>query len=207
MAPPQNSLRSADTPSPRFTYSFSHYWRDLVRGLIKYLVHPRRQKTAVTWDDLLIEHNVALLAHRPSRGDRDLLTSLRTGSAVHEFFAQLINIYLIIIVLLVIDAGLNFAPSGIALPRARPPGKSFTQATKLVINLFGLIFILSAVLDKSPIILFSDQGAATAVLLLVFRDAILGLNCRLPALDQQHGHRRRLGRRCLHQTATSSTSS
>ena len=49
------------------------------------------------------------------------------------------------------------------------------QAAKLVINLIGLIFILSAILGKSPLVFFSGLGAVTAILLLIFKDAILGL--------------------------------
>jgi miniconductance mechanosensitive channel len=39
----------------------------------------------------------------------------------------------------------------------------------------GIIFILSILLDKSPVYFFSGLGALTAVLLLVFKDVILGL--------------------------------
>lgn len=54
------------------------------------------------------------------------------------------------------------------------PIKGFIQALKLVATLLGVIFILAVLLNKSPLYLVSGLGAITAVLLLVFRDAILG---------------------------------
>ena len=55
------------------------------------------------------------------------------------------------------------------------PAKSFIQALKLISYFFGVIFILSILLDKSPVFFISGLGALTAVLLLVFKDSILGL--------------------------------
>jgi miniconductance mechanosensitive channel len=88
-----------------------------------------------------------------------------------------VNTYLVVIVLFIIDAALNFARAiWDELPVGkRFPAKSFIQAAKLVINLVGCIFILSAILDKSPLVFFSGLGAITAILLLIFKDAILGL--------------------------------
>ncbi|MEN8725583.1 MAG: mechanosensitive ion channel domain-containing protein, partial [Lentimonas sp.] len=79
--------------------------------------------------------------------------------------------------LFIIDGVLNFicaAWEGGPIGK-RYPAKSFTQAAKLVINLIGMIFILSVVLGKSPLVFFSGLGAVTAILLLIFKDAILGL--------------------------------
>jgi miniconductance mechanosensitive channel len=55
------------------------------------------------------------------------------------------------------------------------PLKGICQAVKIVVNVTGIIFILSILLDKSPLYFFSGLGALTAVLLLVFKDVILGL--------------------------------
>ena len=55
------------------------------------------------------------------------------------------------------------------------PTKSFIQALKLILYFLGIIFILSVLLGKSPLFFISGLGALTAVLLLVFKDPILGL--------------------------------
>lgn len=56
----------------------------------------------------------------------------------------------------------------------RMPVKGFVQGIKLVATLVGMVLALSILLGKSPVYLLSGLGALTAVLLLIFRDAILG---------------------------------
>jgi len=59
--------------------------------------------------------------------------------------------------------------------RLQVPLKGVIQTAKLIFSLlFGLVAI-AIILGKSPIILLSSLGAISAVLMLVFRDPILGL--------------------------------
>ena len=51
--------------------------------------------------------------------------------------------------------------------------KSYFQIIRLVLNLFGLIIIVSIFTGQSPFYLLSGIGALTAVLMLVFKDTIL----------------------------------
>ena len=88
-----------------------------------------------------------------------------------------INLYLVVIALWSIDALINalhdsYEESSLS---SKLPLKGICQAIKLVVNATGVIFILSILLDKSPVYFFSGLGALTAVLLLVFKDVILGL--------------------------------
>ncbi len=53
--------------------------------------------------------------------------------------------------------------------------RGYIQILQLLTVLVGVIFIISDLLNKSPTILLSGIGAATAVLLLIFKDTILGL--------------------------------
>jgi miniconductance mechanosensitive channel len=55
------------------------------------------------------------------------------------------------------------------------PIKGYIQVGKIILWLFGLILIVSALLRSSPILLMGGLGAFSAVLLLVFRDTLLGL--------------------------------
>jgi miniconductance mechanosensitive channel len=152
----------------------------VAKRFIAYVVHPVIAKTSISWDDLLIEHNVLVrFSHIvPAAIVHFFAPGIFAGHpALSATFSQLVNVYLIIIVLLVIDAALNFfralwerSPAG-----QRYPAKSFIQAAKLVINLVGLIFVLSSIIGRSPVVLFSGLGAITAILLLIFKDAILGL--------------------------------
>jgi miniconductance mechanosensitive channel len=87
-----------------------------------------------------------------------------------------VNIYLVFILISVFFAILNAIQiiSEKGKNTAGMPIKGFFQALKLVATIVGLILVLATILDKSPVYLLSGLGALTAVLLLVFRDAILG---------------------------------
>ncbi|HLS28190.1 MAG TPA: mechanosensitive ion channel domain-containing protein, partial [Opitutales bacterium] len=87
-----------------------------------------------------------------------------------------VGVYLVIVAVLVIDSILNVFLSAFSeVERTRDlPLKGLVQAIKLVVILLGTILAAAVVLGKSPMILMSGLGALTAVLLLVFKDAILG---------------------------------
>jgi miniconductance mechanosensitive channel len=99
------------------------------------------------------------------------------GDEARAFISAVVNVYSIIIALLVFSALIN-AIQQIVEQSARGasvPVKGFAQATKLVLFFVGGILVLSILVGKSPIYFLSGLGALTAVLLLVFRDALLGL--------------------------------
>lgn len=53
--------------------------------------------------------------------------------------------------------------------------KSLVQACKVILFVFAAIAIVAILLDKSPLLVLSGFGAVTAVILLIFKDALLGL--------------------------------
>ena len=55
------------------------------------------------------------------------------------------------------------------------PIKGYVQVGKIVIFCAAAILIVAALIDRSPILLLSGLGAMAAVLMLVFKDTILGL--------------------------------
>lgn len=55
------------------------------------------------------------------------------------------------------------------------PIRGISQTLKLIASILVGILIVSMIIGKSPIILLSGLGAMTAVLMLVFKDPILGL--------------------------------
>jgi miniconductance mechanosensitive channel len=57
----------------------------------------------------------------------------------------------------------------------RLPIRGFHQSLKIITAIFGTIIIISLLIDKSPTLLISGLGAMTAVLMLVFKDSLLGL--------------------------------
>ena len=55
------------------------------------------------------------------------------------------------------------------------PIKGYIQVVNIIIMTFGFILVISNLLGKSPLILLSGIGALSAVLMLVFKDSLLGL--------------------------------
>lgn len=98
----------------------------------------------------------------------------------HEIVAAIITkvslIYLTIAVVLFIDTLMS---AGLAIYSTYPvsrsvPITSFVQIGKLVLYFFGAIGVLSVLLGESPLTFLAGFGALTAVLMLVFKDPILG---------------------------------
>lgn len=87
------------------------------------------------------------------------------------------NIYLIIVSLIVISSALDAFRDiyeTFEISKIRPI-KGVIQIVKIVLAIIGIILIISILLNKSPFILLSGLGALSAVLMLVFKDSILGL--------------------------------
>lgn len=55
------------------------------------------------------------------------------------------------------------------------PLKSFAQVLQVILTIIAFIFALSLLLGKSPLVLLGGLGVFASVLMLVFKDSILGL--------------------------------
>ena len=53
--------------------------------------------------------------------------------------------------------------------------KGLIQFATIIVYFLGAIILLSILLNKSPLVFIGGLGAASAVLMLIFRDSILGL--------------------------------
>ena len=144
----------------------------LVRSLIK--------KTKISLGEYLIGekffHRLSHLA--PAFVVSSLSSVVFVGYPIlNELVEIVINLYLVVIALWVIDSLINAVYKSAEKTEisSKLPLKGICQAIKILINGTGVIFILSILLDKSPIYFISGLGALTAVLLLVFKDVILGL--------------------------------
>ncbi len=54
------------------------------------------------------------------------------------------------------------------------PLKGFVQVLQVLLFFIGGIIVVSVLIGKSPMTLFAGLGASAAVLMLVFKDSILG---------------------------------
>lgn len=87
-----------------------------------------------------------------------------------------IKVYVTIIGILVADSfmsALHDVYNTFAISKNRPI-KGYIQIAKILIYFVGVIFIISFIFNKSPFALMAGLGAMAAVLMLVFKDTILG---------------------------------
>jgi len=151
----------------------------LAKSVILRLVKAAVKRSKTDLDDVFVSTGVfTRLSHlAPALVINTLAPGvLGRSDAVLNGVNGAVSVYLVCIWLGVLFAILN-ALQRIAESKSRARGvpvKGFVQAFKLVSVIVGLILILAVLLDKSPIYLFSGLGALTAVLMFVFKDAILG---------------------------------
>ncbi|WP_407644161.1 mechanosensitive ion channel family protein [Ferrimonas sediminicola] len=86
-----------------------------------------------------------------------------------ELVMLVMSLRVVFAVLDIVRALIAIRPEG-----RRLPVQSIAQLTKLFLFIVGLILFVGILLDKSPLYLLSGLGVATGLVMLVFRDTILG---------------------------------
>ncbi|MDT8322432.1 MAG: mechanosensitive ion channel family protein, partial [Xanthomonadales bacterium] len=102
---------------------------------------------------------------------------LDADSPALQFIETLTHLWIILFALLGLFSLLNAIEeiSRSAGPAVRLPLRGIFQSLKLVATTVAIIFAVAFLIGKSPLILFSGLGAMTAIVLLIFKDPILGL--------------------------------
>lgn len=137
-------------------------------------------KTATKWDDMLVQRGLfARLAHiAPALVLYYLLPLIFQDSLIAENIIERVILSVLIIIILTVISSLitavNDIYSSYEISKNRPI-KGYLQIVRVFISIFGLILIVTTILDKSAIGLLSGIGAFSAVLMLIFKDSILGL--------------------------------
>jgi len=93
-----------------------------------------------------------------------------------EVVQHLFNIFFIVLMVRIIRAGLLAGRNTLnALPTYRDkPLNSYVQVASIILYIIAGVLIFSLVTGKSVVAFLTAMGAASAVLLLIFRDSILG---------------------------------
>ncbi len=91
----------------------------------------------------------------------------------------MINLADIYLVFVIINIIMDIIKAGADVLRTKSsfrnkPMESYLQVIRMVLILFGLVVIFSIVTGKSPTAFFAAMGALSAVLLLMFKDSIMG---------------------------------
>jgi miniconductance mechanosensitive channel len=132
------------------------------------------------WDDIIVKRRVL---HRLSRLAPALVIYLFAVPLLEGYdlsiliVRRVVLIYMVIVASLAIDGVLNAMVDILRSSTfARDlPVKSIVQVLKLVLYGVATIGVISLVIGQSPGLLLGGLGAMTAVLMLVFKDPILGL--------------------------------
>ena len=150
--------------------------KELILVIVKKIVKHSKN----TWDDILLEKKVfhrfshlvpAIIIYYAStiafEGHLSWIHVLRSG----------VFIYIIFIAMLIISAFLNALNEiYLRMPSSNErPIKGFLQIVNIFNYAVGGLLILSIIIDKNPGYFLTGIGALAAVLLLVFKDTLLGL--------------------------------
>ena len=137
------------------------------------------KKTKTEWDDALVENKVFITLSHIAPAIVIYLTTpyvFEDFTGAIPYILRLVNAYISIVLIIVIINFLNtlrYYSENTKLFKDNPLD-SYFQLVKIVIYIIGGIIILSFLLNKSPLYFFSALGAMTVVLLLIFKDTIMG---------------------------------
>jgi len=137
------------------------------------------KRTPAQWDDLLMEKKVfSNFSHViPAIFVRVLAPAIfRESEFLLPLIIKVTDTYLIIVGAMILVSFLKIVELSLA---SRPsfkekPLTSYFQLVRIILYIATAILILSVLLGKSPVYFLSAFGAMTAILLLVFKDTILG---------------------------------
>jgi len=128
------------------------------------------------WDDILLERKVF---HRLSHLVPALLIFYFASvfPDYQPFIEKGAVIYLIVAGLAALNAALNAADDiyrTYEISKEKPI-KGLIQVVKIVLFIIGTILVVANLIGQSPLILLSGLGALSAVLMVIFKDSLLGL--------------------------------
>lgn len=142
------------------------------------------QKTKNTWDNEVLKGHllkwisliiplIILLKAIPET----VITQHNGEPAFASTLSGGIKGLLVILVFLAINSLLNIIEriySRFEVSRELPV-KSFFQVIKIILLIATIIMLISIFIGKSPALIFSGLGAMTAIMMLIFKDSLLGL--------------------------------
>jgi miniconductance mechanosensitive channel len=96
-----------------------------------------------------------------------------------SFIRPLDNLTEIYMVFMIVWILMSIVRSGMDVLKEKEPFRdkpmeSYLQVVQIIFFLFGAVYLFSVITGKSPAVFFGAMGAASAVLLLMFKDTIMG---------------------------------
>lgn len=150
------------------------------RKVLVKTIHSITARTETKWDDYILNDKVLNCACHlicPVIIFFFLPLILDTYPTMLFYAQKLIMIYVIVICVMLVCALLGgfYEASSEEAGLQNHPLQGLSQMLKLIVICIGVIIGISVLLDKNPIVILTGLGASAAVLMLVFKDTILGL--------------------------------
>lgn len=138
------------------------------------------RKTKAKWDDLVFDDKVLKsFCHiiPPVIIYALIPLAFPAGTDILSFILRMCMIYIIAVSLKFVNVflGVLFELTNQRQKVRNRPLKGVFQIIQVALFFVGTIIIISILIDKSPVHLFAGLGASAAILMLVFKDTIMGL--------------------------------
>jgi miniconductance mechanosensitive channel len=149
------------------------------RGILIKVLYVLVDRTKSSLDDHLVKNKVfRSLAHLVPLMFMDYFLSIvfYQFPYMHGGLSRLVSVLILFAVMVSINRGLNAFRDIIKEKEvySDKPIQSYFQVGKIAVSGIFFIIMLSVVTSKSPIFFLTSLGAVSAILLLVFKDTILG---------------------------------
>jgi len=171
----------------------SYIMTKLFRHLVIPAVHKITSRTKATWDDYLFNEKMMTSFCRMIPPIMFYLLLPFVFNNVPQVLDILLKgclIYLVITTLMLVNSFLNslYEISNEHETLRNRPLKGIYQMINLVAIGIGIILIISILIDQNAATILAGLGASAAVLMLIFKDSILGLvaGVQLSANDMLH---------------------
>lgn len=154
----------------------SYYIVDIItKKVLLRLVRTYVAKSKIKWDDILLKNKVFdIIARIPPA--LIVYVSAQVFPNYQIWIQRIVLCYIIVNVVLAINKildSVNAIYTKYPISKTRPI-KGYLQVVKIIVSVAATIVVVSVLIDRSPWILLSGLGAATAVLMLIFQNSILG---------------------------------
>ncbi|MDD4823134.1 MAG: mechanosensitive ion channel [Bacteroidales bacterium] len=152
----------------------------IVQEILLVTVEKLAKKTENLWDDFLVERKVF---QKLSRIAPALVVMFTIEIALSDYSLSISHViekicvlYIVFAMVLVLAALLDalhdmYLTTETAQVR---PIKGYVQLVKIILFLLGTVVLVSIIIGKNPLNLLVGMGASAALLMLVFKDTILG---------------------------------
>lgn len=137
------------------------------------------KKTKTLFDDLLVENKFFnIVAHLIPLLFLDYFLSIAffLYPKIYDITERLNEVLIAIVILIAIKKFLNTFGDFLKDKKffIGKPIKSYVQTINIVLTLFFVVIILSLVTGQTPVFFLTSLGAMTAIIILIFKDTILG---------------------------------